>query len=232
MQILVVEDEYKLADLIQTRLKKENYIVDIALDGEEGLFKALTDIYDLIILDVMLPKKDGFEILKTLKDNNTKSSILMLTARDSISDKLEGFENGADDYLTKPFHMEELVARVNIRLRKNNDKKNINYIEFEDLKLDLKTTVLTCTKTRESIDVVCKEFLILECLMKNANQIVSKEFLYDNVWGIDNDTLSNNLEAYISFIRKKLKAIGSLVNIRAVRGLGYKLEVDNEETSE
>lgn len=123
MRILVVEDEYKLADLIQTRLKKENYIVDIALDGEEGLFKALTDIYDLIILDVMLPKKDGFEILKTLKDNNTKSSILMLTARDSISDKLEGFENGADDYLTKPFHMEELVARVNIRLRKNNDKK-------------------------------------------------------------------------------------------------------------
>ncbi len=232
MRILVVEDEYKLADLIQTRLKKENYIVDIALDGEEGLFKALTDIYDLIILDVMLPKKDGFEILKTLKDNNTKSSILMLTARDSISDKLEGFENGADDYLTKPFHMEELVARVNIRLRKNNDKKNINYIEFEDLKLDLKTTVLTCTKTGESIDVVCKEFLILECLMKNANQIVSKEFLYDNVWGIDNDTLSNNLEAYISFIRKKLKAIGSLVNIRAVRGLGYKLEVDNEETSE
>lgn len=232
MRILVVEDEYKLADLIQTRLKKENYIVDIALDGEEGLFKALTDIYDLIILDVMLPKKDGFEILKTLKDNNTKSSILMLTARDSISDKLEGFENGADDYLTKPFHMEELVARVNIRLRKNNDKKNINYIEFQDLKLDLKTTVLTCTKTGESIDVVCKEFLILECLMKNANQIVSKEFLYDNVWGIDNDTLSNNLEAYISFIRKKLKAIGSLVNIRAVRGLGYKLEVDNEETSE
>ena len=232
MRILVVEDEYKLADLIQTRLKKENYIVDIALDGEEGLFKALTDIYDLIILDVMLPKKDGFEILKTLKDNNTKSSILMLTARDSISDKLEGFENGADDYLTKPFHMEELVARVNIRLRKNNDKKNINYIEFQDLKLDLKTTILTCTKTGESIDVVCKEFLILECLMKNANQIVSKEFLYDNVWGIDNDTLSNNLEAYISFIRKKLKAIGSLVNIRAVRGLGYKLEVDNEEASE
>ena len=232
MRILVVEDEYKLADLIQARLKKENYIVDIALDGEEGLFKSLTDIYDLIILDVMLPKKDGFEILKTLKDNNTKSSILMLTARDSISDKLEGFENGADDYLTKPFHMEELVARVNIRLRKNNDKKNINYIEFEDLKLDLKTTVLTCTKTGESIDVVCKEFLILECLMKNANQIVSKEFLYDNVWGIDNDTLSNNLEAYISFIRKKLKVIGSLVNIRAVRGLGYKLEVDNEEASE
>ena len=232
MRILVVEDEYKLADLIQARLKKENYIVDIALDGEEGLFKALTDIYDLIILDVMLPKKDGFEILKTLKDNNTKSNILMLTARDSISDKLEGFENGADDYLTKPFHMEELVARVNIRLRKNNDKKNINYIEFQDLKLDLKTTVLTCTKTGESSDVVCKEFLILECLMKNANQIVSKEFLYDNVWGIDNDTLSNNLEAYISFIRKKLKVIGSLVNIRAVRGLGYKLEVDNEEASE
>lgn len=230
MRILVVEDEYKLADLMEARLKKENYTIDIALDGAEGADKALTGIYDLIILDVMLPKKDGFEILREIKDNSIKSNVLMLTARSSLEDKLEGFSFGADDYLTKPFHMEELVARVNARLRSKTSGEETNILSFHDLKLNLKTTVLTCTKTKDSIEVICKEFLILECLMKNANQVVSKEFLYDNVWGFDNDSLSNNLEAYISFIRKKLKTIGSFVNIKAVRGLGYRLEVCHEET--
>lgn len=229
MRILVVEDEYKLADLIKTRLKKENYSVDISLDGEDGLYKILENIYDLIILDVMLPKKDGFEILKELKNNNINSDIIMLTARTSLDDKLEGFDGGADDYLTKPFHMEELVARVNARLRKNGRDKSINILSFEDIKLDLKKTLLICVKTDEEVEVVCKELSILECLIKNANQVVSKDFLYDNVWGIDNDAMSNNLEAYISFIRKKLKAIGSKVGIKAVRGLGYKLEVHDEE---
>lgn len=232
MRLLVIEDEYKLADLIRARLKKENYYVDISLDGEDGLYKALENIYDLIILDVMLPKKDGFEILKELKKNNINSNIIMLTARASLDDKLEGFDGGADDYLTKPFHMEELVARVNARLRKNNSDKSINVLFFEDIKLDLKKALLTCVKTEEEVEVVCKELSILECLMKSSNQVVSKDFLYDNVWGIDNDTVSNNLEAYISFIRKKLKAIESNVGIKAVRGLGYKLEVHNEETTE
>lgn len=229
MRILVVEDEEKLADLISTRLKKENYSVDISLDGEDGLYKILENIYDLIILDVMLPKKNGFEILKELKNNNISSYVIMLTARTSLDDKLEGFGGGADDYLTKPFHMEELVARVNARLRKNSSYKDMNLLLFEDIKLDLKKTLLICVKTEEEVEVVRKELLILECLIKNANQIVSKDFLYDNVWGIDNDTISNNLEAYISFIRKKLKAIGSKVSIKAFRGLGYKLEVYNEE---
>lgn len=232
MRILVVEDEYKLADLIRTRLKKENYSVDIFLDGEIGLYNALENIYDLIILDVMLPKKNGFEILKELKDKNISSNIIMLTARTSLDDKLEGFGDGADDYLTKPFHMEELVARVNARLRKNSTYKSINILSFDDIKLDLKKTLLICVKTEEEVEVVCKELLILECLIKNANQIVSKDFLYNNVWGIDNNTMSNNLEAYISFIRKKLKAIGSKVGIKAVRNLGYKLEVYDEEVTE
>ncbi|MCM1370705.1 MAG: response regulator transcription factor [Clostridium sp.] len=229
MRILVVEDEYKLADLIQSRLKKENYSIDISLDGEDGLYNALQNIYDLIILDVMLPKKDGFEILKELKKNNINSNVIMLTAKASLDDKLEGFDGGADDYLTKPFHMEELVARVNARLRKNSIDKSVNILSFEDIKLDLKKTLLICVKTEEEIEVVCKELSILECLIKNSNQVVSKDFLYDNVWGINNDTISNNLEAYISFIRKKLKAIGSRVGIKAVRGLGYKLEVYNEK---
>lgn len=230
MRILIVEDEYKLADLIKNRLKKENYTVDISLDGLDGLEKALTGIYDFIILDVMLPKKNGLEILGELRNHHIKSNVLMLTARDSIDDKLEGFSSGADDYLTKPFHMEELIARVNARLRTSHMKKEFNVLSFQDLKLDLKRTILTCVKTNDSIEVICKEFLILECLMKNANQVVSKEFLYDNVWGFDNETFSNNLEVYISFIRRKLKTIGSVVTIKAVRGLGYKLEVDNEET--
>lgn len=231
MRILVVEDEYKLADLISTRLKKEKYSVDISLDGEEGLYNALNDIYDLIILDIMLPKKNGFEILKEIRANSIKTNVIMLTAKSSLEDKLEGFDDGADDYLTKPFHMEELVARVNVKLRKNSMENNGNILEFQDIKLDLKKPLLICTETEEEIEVVCKELLILECLIRNANQVVSKDFLYDNVWGIDNDPMSNNLEAYLSFIRKKLKSIGSKVEIKAIRGLGYKLGGYDEETT-
>lgn len=231
MRILVVEDEYLLADLISSRLKKENYSVDISLDGEDGLYNALNNIYDLIILDIMLPKKNGFEILQELKKKHINSSIIMLTARASLEDKLEGFEYGADDYLTKPFHMEELVMRVHVKLRKNSEDKNLNILSFSDIKLDLKKALLTCMKTNESIELVCKELLILECLIKNANQVVSKDFLHDNIWGIDNESISNHLEAYLSFIRKKLKAIGSEVGIKAVRGLGYKLEINNEKTT-
>ncbi|MCI8575577.1 MAG: response regulator transcription factor [Bacilli bacterium] len=231
MRILVVEDEYKLADLISTRLKKEKYTVDISLNGTDGLYNALNDIYDLIILDIMLPKKNGFEILKEIKTNNIKSKVIMLTAKSSLDDKLEGFDDGADDYLTKPFHMEELIARVNVKLRKNNSNNNPNILTFGDIKLDLKKTLLICTKTEEEIEVVCKELLILECLIRNANQVISKDFLYDNVWGMNNDAISNNLEAYLSFIRKKLKSIGSKVEIKAIRGLGYKLGVCDEETT-
>lgn len=224
MRILIIEDEFKLAELIEARLKKEKYEVDISQDGETGLYNALNDIYDLILLDVMLPKINGFDILKKTKEKNIKAEVIMLTARSTIDDKLEGFEIGADDYLTKPFHLEELVARVNARLRRKNKNKNI--LEYEDLKLDISKTLLKCTSSNEEIEVINKELLILECLIKNANQVVSKDFLYDNVWGIDNESFSNNLEAYISFIRKKLKTIGSQLEIKAIRGIGYKLEVN------
>lgn len=227
MKILIIEDEKKIAELIENRLKKENYMVDISLTGDEGYYKALSNIYDLIILDVMLPYKNGFEILKDLRENDVDSSIIMLTAKSDILDKLEGFDKGANDYLTKPFHLEELVARVNARL-KVNGSSNTSYLEYKDIKLDLKKKTVICLNTSDEIEVLCKEFLLLECLIKNQNQIISKEFLYDSVWGMDNDSVSNNLEAYISFIRKKLKSIGSNVNIKAVRGLGYKLEVVNE----
>ena len=229
MRILIVEDEFNLADVISCRLKKENYIVDISYDGMSGLENALTNIYDLIILDVMLPKMNGIEVLKKLRSEDIRSKIIMLTAKSEIDDKLLGLNNGANDYITKPFHIDELVARVNVQLRVNSNVQK-DYIEAGDLKLNIKTTNLECVKTGESIDIVCKEFQILEYLMKNKGQTISRENIYEKVWGFDSDAESNNLEAYLSFIRKKLKIIGSNVQIKAVRGLGYKLEVKNEET--
>ena len=229
MRILIIEDEYKLADIIASRLKKEHYTVDISLEGEEGLYNALTDIYDLIILDVMLPKINGFNILKEIRNKNINSKVIMLTAKTMLEDKLNGFDIGADDYITKPFHMEELIARINVQLRKKSNI-NIDDLEYADLKLNIKSSVLTCTTTNESIELVCKEFLLLEYLMNNSSQIVPKVVLYDKVWGLDTEIESNNLEAYISFIRKKINVIGSNVKIKAIRGLGYKLEVNNEET--
>lgn len=227
MRILIVEDEFNLADVIASRLRKEKYIVDISTDGDDGSYKAMTNIYDLIILDVMLPYKDGFTILKELKENNIKAQVIMLTAMDGIEDKLNGFKGGADDYLTKPFHLEELVARVNIKLKKDINSNN-DYLEYGDIRLDLNKKKIVNINNNEEIDVLCKEFLLLECLLRNKDQVVSKEFIYDYVWGMDNESISNNLEAYISFIRRKLKAIDSTVNIKALRGLGYKLEVNHE----
>ena len=226
MRILIVEDEFKIADVIASRLRKENYIVDVFGDGEEGLDNALTNIYDLIILDVMLPKIDGFKILEEIRREKINAKVIMLTAKSMIEDKLTGFNNGANDYLTKPFHIDELVARVNAQLRMDNVQVQRDYVEAGDLRLNIKNTTLTCTTTNESIEVVCKEFMLLEYLMKNQNQVLQKEQLYEKIWGLDNESESNNLEAYLSFIRKKIKIIGSNVQIKAIRGLGYKLEVD------
>ena len=193
MRILIVEDEFNLADVVASRLRKEKYSVDISTNGEDGLDNALTNIYDLIILDVMLPK-------------------------------LNGFEEGANDYVTKPFHIEELVARVNVWLRSSNPSMKKDYIEAGDLKLNKSNSNLECTSTNEKIDIILKEFLLLEYLMQNPNQILSREQIYEKVWGMDSEAESNNLEAYLSFIRRKLKAIGSKANIKAIRGVGYRLE--------
>ena len=227
MRILIVEDEIRLAELVSDRLKKEKYTVDVSNDGEEGMYNALTDIYDLIILDIMLPNVSGIEILKSIRKNNIKAKVIMLTAKGELDDKLLGFELETDDYLTKPFHIDELVARVNVQLRKNSN--NTNIIEFGDIYLDLKKCKLFNINTGEEISIINKEFQLLEYFLNNPNQVLSKELIYDKVWGIDNDNISNNLEAYLSFIRKKLKLIESNVNIKSVRNLGYKMEYNNEE---
>ncbi len=224
MRILIVEDEKTLAEVMSSSLKKEKYSVDMAFDGETGLDDALSGIYNLIILDIMLPFIDGIEILKQIRENKIDTKVIMLTAKSELEDKLNGLYSGADDYMTKPFHIEELIARVNVQLRKNEAQKVADEIEAYDLKLNVKKSELLCTTTNETIEVGYKEFLLLEYLMQNKNIIVSKEQIYDKVWGINNTSESNNLEAYLSFLRKKLKAIDSNVTIRAIRNLGYKLE--------
>ncbi|MBQ7202876.1 MAG: response regulator transcription factor [Eubacterium sp.] len=228
MRILVVEDEYKLADVVAARLKKENYEVDVSLDGEDGLYNAESGIYDLIILDVMLPKMNGFEILKEIREEGITSKVIMLTAKSMLEDKLEGLTGGANDYITKPFHMDELLARVNLQLRQDVVDVKKDYIEFGDIRLSSSSSSLSCTATGESINVINKEYQLLEYFITNHDRILSKEQIYDKVWGYDNESESNNLEAYISFVRKKLKSIGASVNIKAVRGMGYKMETINE----
>ena len=227
MRILVVEDEFKLADLIASRLKKEKYEVDVSLDGEDGLYNAESGIYDLIILDVMLPKMNGFEILSQIREEGITSKVIMLTAKSMLEDKLTGLNGGANDYVTKPFHMDELIARVDVQLRQGEMSVKKDYIEFGDLQLNIATSSLFCTSSGESINVINKEFQLLEYFINNPNRILTKEQIYDKVWGYDNEIESNNLEAYLSFIRRKLKAVGSSVNIKAVRGMGYRMETVN-----
>lgn len=228
MRILIIEDEFNLADVIAARLKKESYVVDISTDGEEGFYNATFDIYDLIILDVMLPNMNGFDILKGIREKEIQSKVIMLTAKNMIEDKLNGLENGANDYLTKPFHIDELVARVNIQLKNPIKLRKKDFIEYGDLELNITKSKITCKNTNETIELVCKEFQLLEYFINNPEQILSKNQIYDKVWGMENDIESNILEAYLSFVRRKLKAIGSIVNIKSVRGLGYKMEEENE----
>lgn len=226
MKVLIVEDKYNLADVIKERLEKEKLTVDIVEDGEEGYYYASTNTYDLIILDVMLPNMSGFQVLNKLRTDNINSKIIMLTARSTIEDKLNRLENGADDYLTKPFHMDELVARVNIQLKRNGNKNNLS---FGDLVLNTTTLKVTCAKTNEVVELIKKEFQLLEYFINNPNQVLSKEQIYDRVWGIENEIESNNLEAYLSFIRRKLRVLESKVVIKSVRGIGYKIEYGNKE---
>ena len=228
MKILIIEDEYNLADAISSMLKSKKYSVEIRTDGEEGLEEALTDIYDLIILDVMLPHKNGFEILKELKEEKINSKILMLTAKNTIDDKMEGFNNGADDYLTKPFHMEELLARVNVQLRKNNNVSN-EIMTLGDISLNIKSMELSNNNNDHRVKIIGKEFQLLELLMNNPNQVMDKEQLFVKIWGYETECDINTLEAYISFLRKKLKLIKSKINLKTLRNMGYVLEVPNEE---
>ena len=225
MKILIIEDEYNLADAISSVLKEEKYLVEINTDGEEGLNNALSGIYDLIILDVMLPHVNGFEILKKIRIEKIDTKVIMLTAKANIEDKMQGFSYGADDYLTKPFYMEELLARVNLQLRKKTNLDNSNKLEVGDITLDISKMELSSLKTNESINVIGKEFQLLELFMRHKIQVLEKEQIFIKIWGYDSESDMNTLEAYISFLRKKLKLLESKINIKSIRNIGYKFEV-------
>lgn len=222
MRVLIIEDEYALADAISEMLKKENFIVDIVTDGVDGENEALTGIYDLILLDVMLPNKDGFEILNSIKNEKVKTPVIMLTAKAQINDKLQGLESGADDYITKPFHTRELLARIKNVLKRTNGVDNVNQIEFGDLSLNLETCNLKCKDS--SIELGGKELELMQLLMLNKGQVVNRESLANKIWGYDSEAEYNNVEVYITFIRRKLKILKSNVKIKAIRGIGYKME--------
>ena len=227
MNILIIEDEYSLADAVAETLKNENFNVCIKTNGEDGEDEALTESYDLILLDVMLPKKNGFDILRYLRKEKIKTPIIMLTAKSEMDDKLNGLEHGADDYITKPFSMRELIARIRAVLKRSNNIDNTDLLEFDDISLDLKNAKLKCNDNE--IQIAGKELELLEQLLLNKNQILSRDTILERIWGFESDSEYNNVEVYITFIRRKLKLIGSKVNIKAVRGIGYKLEVKHDK---
>ena len=224
MKILVVEDELRLAEALQQIMQEQKYQVDVANDGNDGLDYALYGDYDVIVLDVMLPGKDGFEIVRSLRAAKVKTPVIMLTARDDVRDKIRGLDKGADDYMTKPFVPEELLARIRALSRRQGEVL-LEEISMEDLTLSLSTNDLLCGA--KSIHLAFKEFEIMKILLSNQKAIVSKEMLISKVWGDDSDAEDNNVEAYISFLRKKLSFLGSRVQIATIRKVGYRLEADN-----
>ena len=222
MRILVVEDEEAIADALVHILNKNKYIANACYDGEEGLDNALTGIYDLIILDIMLPKMNGLDVLANLRKQGISCPVILLTAKDEVSDKVKGLDYGADDYVTKPFAMDELLARIRSLQRRNGIVSNDNTLSFGDITLNLQTYELACKES--SMHLGLKEFSIMEVFMSNPNNVISKEKLIEKIWGYESDAEYNNVEVYISFLRKKLGHIGSEAVIKTIRGVGYRLE--------
>ena len=223
MRILLVEDEKSLSAAICQGLKREHFTVDAAYTGPEGLDNALSGIYDAVILDVMLPGKDGFSILKELRQSGVTTPVMMLTARGELEDRLRGLDGGADYYLPKPFQMAELLACLRTITRRR-DTVPMEELVFGDAELLGREGKLLCRETGQSVKLGIKELQLLELLFRNPGQILSKETLIERVWGFESDAEYNNLEVYFSFIRKKLTFVGSRIKIKAARGLGYSLE--------
>lgn len=224
MKILIVEDDLRLARALTHILVESHHEVDIVGDGASGLEWAESGMYDVIILDVMLPKMDGFEVVAELRRENVSTPVLLLTARDAVSDKITGLDSGADDYMTKPFSPAELMAHLRMLTRRQGEVI-FEKIDFADLTLNLDSLELSCGS--KTIHLSVKEFSIAKILMTNPSQIASKELLIDKVWGMDSSAEDNNVEAYISFLRKKLKFLGSRARIETIRKVGYRL-VDPE----
>ncbi len=222
MKVLIVEDETRLAEAIHQILLQQKYLTDVVNDGQSGLDYALDGNYDVILLDVMLPKMNGFDVVKHLRKNHIATPVLLLTARDEITDKVTGLDCGADDYMTKPFSPEELLARIRALSRRQGEVV-IDELTFEDLTLNITTLDLICQT--KSIHLGYKEFEIMKLFLSYPKLILSKEELISKVWGDTSDAEDNNVEAYISFLRKKLSYLNSCISINTLRKIGYRLEV-------
>lgn len=225
MRLLLVEDEIHLAQAVAELLKKNKFLVDVVNDGLSAYEYSKDQIYDAIILDIMLPKMNGIDVLKAIRNDHNSVPIILLTAKEELSDKIEGLDSGADDYITKPFSKDELLARIRAVIRRRGEIID-KVLEFNDIKLNLDTDELICKLndgTENTIKLALKEFHIMELLLQNPKQIITKERIIEKIWGGDSDAEYNNVEVYISFLRKKLKFLKSNTEISTTRGLGYSL---------
>ncbi|HEY3278508.1 MAG TPA: heavy metal response regulator transcription factor [Syntrophorhabdaceae bacterium] len=225
MKILVVEDEKKVANFVKKGLQEEGYVVDAVHDGEEGLARALDDTYDLIILDIYLPKKDGLAVLTALRQEKSAVPVLLLTVRATIEDKVLGLDSGADDYLTKPFIFQELLARVRALLRRRGSE-NSPALQVADLLLDPMSR--TVTRGGRAIELTTKEFALLELLMRNPGRVLTRTSIIDRVWNYDFDTETNVVDVYVNYLRRKVDTGRDVKLIHTVRGVGYVLKEGQE----
>nr|WP_325195265.1 response regulator transcription factor [uncultured Oscillibacter sp.] len=222
MRVLIVEDEVRLAATLQDLMELNGYTADVCHDGESGLDNALSGIYDVMVLDVMLPRMDGFTVLRRLRDAGSAVPVLMLTARSELSDRVKGLDRGADYYLTKPFEPQELMACIRALTRRQPELRKTDALEYGDLKLDKNAFTLCCGD--RSVRLSRKEFDMLELLILNREMVMTKETLLLKIWGYESDAEDNNVEVYISFLRKKLEHLRSRVKIKTIRMVGYCLE--------
>jgi len=224
MKILIIEDEIILADSLKTLLESKGFEVETVHDGESGEEYAELGIYDLLILDVMMPKMNGYEVARKVREKRCATPILMLTAKSGIEDRIEGLNAGADYYLTKPFDTRELLACINALLRRQGSQ--VNELVYGNTALDLESAKLVCGE--KSVRLSSREFNVMRFLMQSKEKHISKETLLTKVWGYDSNAVENHVEVYVGFLRKKLNKINSNINIVALRNLGYHLEVTND----
>ncbi len=226
MRLLLVEDEKRMAQALCELLRLEKYEVDHYADGIEGLAAIESNIYDIVILDVMLPGMNGYEIAKKARSKGVRTPILMLTAKSELDDKVTGLDSGADDYLTKPFMTKELLARLRALCRRTVNTLD-GTLKYGDISLDVNTLTLSCTANGQNVRLSEKEYRILEYLIANGGQILTREQLAVKIWGFESNAEYNNVEVYMSFTRKKLAFVEAKTEIKAVRGIGYELRCDD-----
>ena len=222
MKILLVEDDNSISRFITKGLKEMLYTVDAAIDGEEGLHLALSQSYDMIILDIMLPKIDGWEVLESIRKEQLNTPVIILTAKDAKEDIVKGLELGADDYLVKPFSFVELLARIKAILRRGRPDTDLSIMTVEDLTLDLISR--TVRRNEKDIELSAKEFMLLEYLMRNEGQILTRTMILESVWGYNFDTESNTIDVHINHLRKKIDRDFQPKLIRTIKGVGYVLK--------